>query len=287
MASNYFKIWTLFVTLIIGGGTQVGVGIANLPSKFSDMDVKKDIAYGQKDWQKMDLYIPNTAENIPLPVIVFFYGGRWTDGSKDMYAFVAKSFVDKGYVVAIADYSKYPNVKFPTFVEDGAKAIAWAHSNIAQYGGDADNLFVSGHSSGAHIGGLVTADERYLKAEGKSGDIIRAFAGMAGPYDFVPDAPDLKDMFGPPSNYSQMTVTSFIDGAEPPMLLLWGEKDDAVWQRNIDLLSNKIKEKGGLHEVKKYSQLDHVGIISSLTWFLRDKAPVLKDITDFFQKYKK
>lgn len=287
LKKHYSKLLTALTAIIISGCTQVGVGVANLPAKFSDIEIKKDIAYGQEDWQKLDIYVPKNSANKELPVLMFFYGGRWTDGSKDMYAFIGDAFTQKGYIVVIADYSKYPKVKFPAFVEDGAKAIAWTHDNIAQYGGDKNNLFLSGHSSGAHIAALVVADQRYLKAYDKSPSIINAFAGLAGPYDFIPQADDLKDMFGPPSNYPQMTVTTFIDGNEPPMLLLWGAEDNAVWERNIKLLSEKIAQKDGDYTAKIYPDIDHVGIVSSLTWFLRGKAPVLEDMTKFFDKYKK
>jgi len=279
------KILSSLGALLIAGCTQVGLGIANLPAKLGDLEIEKNIAYGAQEWQKLDIYTPKNAQSKKLPVIVFFHGGRWSEGSKDMYAFVGKAFADKNYIVAIADYSKYPDVKFPSFVEDAAKAIAWVHSNIDEYGGNADKLFVSGHSSGAHIGSLAIADQRYLKEEGKSPDIVTAFAGLAGPYDFIPEADDLKDMFGPPEKYPQMTVTTFIDGDEPPMLLLWGAKDNAVWQRNIDLLKEGIEKKDGIVETKIYPELDHVGIISSLTWFFRSKAPVLKDVDQFFKKY--
>lgn len=48
---------------------------------------------------------------------------------------------------------------------------------------------------------------------------------MAGPYDFEPQAPELKDMFGPPSQFSKMVVTHYIDGNQPPMLLLHTKED--------------------------------------------------------------
>ncbi len=278
---------SISTALFISGCTQLGIGLANIPAKFSAIEIKKDIAYGDHSSQKLDIYIPQNTQNTSLPVIVFFYGGRWKEGKKDIYAFVGKAFNDKNYVVAIADYQKYPNIKFPVFVEDGAKAIAWVHSNIKDYGGNPDQIFVSGHSSGAHIGALVTADESYLRAENKEPSIIKAFAGLAGPYDFIPQADDLKDMFGPPENYPKMTVTTYIDGKEPPMLLLWGAKDNTVWERNLKLLSEQIIKKKGQVETKIYPNLDHVGIVSSLTWFFRRKAPVLDDIDRFFKKHLK
>ncbi|MEC8484521.1 MAG: alpha/beta hydrolase, partial [Pseudomonadota bacterium] len=183
----------------------------------------------------MDIYVPSSAKAERAPVLVFFYGGRWTDGSKEMYPFVAKTFLDLGYVVVIPDYRKYPDVKFPAFVEDGAQAVAWTLDNVAEYHGDSSRLFIMGHSAGAHIGALISADERYLAQLNHSTQNIKALAGLSGPYDFVPEEEDLKDMFGPPDQYPQMTVTNFIEGNEPPMLLLWGKEDELVGQRNIDL----------------------------------------------------
>lgn len=286
MPNKSKTIFASLIALIVTGCTQLGLGVANIPAKFSNIEIQKDIAYGEEPWQKLDLYIPAETENQKLPILVFFYGGRWTDGSKDMYKFVGDVYTKEGYIVAIADYSKYPNVKFPSFVEDGAKAVAWAYKNANQYGGDNNNLFIMGHSSGGHIGALITADEKYLKAEGLNNNIITAFAGLAGPYDFIPEAQDLKDIFGPPENYPLMQVPTYINGDEAPMLLLWGDDDKAVWRRNLDRLETKIKEKNGIVETEIYEGVDHVGTIASLTWFLRSKAPVLKDTTEFFEKHK-
>lgn len=100
--------------------------------------------------------------------------------------------------MALADYRKYPDVKFPAFVEDVASAVAWVHDNIEGYNGDTDRLFLSGHSSGAHMAALVATDAQYLATHDLERAIIAGFAGLSGPYAFVPEAADLKDMFGPP-----------------------------------------------------------------------------------------
>lgn len=279
------KIWVAMSSLLLVACTQAGLELANLPGKFSDTKTVKDLAYGAQPWQKMDVYIPPHPTSSTLPVIVFFYGGSWKDGSKNMYPFVGEAFAKKGYITVIADYSKYPQVKFPTFVEDGAKAVAWTYRHIAQYGGNPNQLFIVGHSAGAHIGALITADKHYLAAQGESTTIIKAFAGLSGPYDFVPYEKDYMDMFGPPENYPKMQVPTFIDGKEPPMLLLWGADDDVVGKSNMDKLVAKINEKGGVVESKIYAGMDHVAMVSTFIWFLNSKAPILDDITDFFSKY--
>ncbi len=273
-------------SFVMAGCTKVGVDIANLPAKLSNTERVTQVTYGDQANQSLDIYIPEkAAADNQRPVLVFFYGGRWTDGNKEMYQFVGETFAQQGYVVVIPDYRKYPEVKFPTFVEDGAQAVAWTFNNIQSYFGNTDKLFLMGHSAGAHIAGLVTAAPEYLNVHQLEPDIIDAFAGLAGPYDFVPEEDDLIDMFGPEEQSPEITVTHYIQGNEPPMLLLWGEDDELVGRRNIDLLSQEIKAKGGKVETKTYPDTGHVDMVSSLVWFLPTKAPIMQDVSEFFNQY--
>ncbi|WP_237068171.1 alpha/beta hydrolase [Microbulbifer guangxiensis] len=258
--------------------------LANLPVTFGDREIHRDISYGPEPWQKLDIYLPEKAD-APAPVLVFFYGGRWSFGNKAQYAFVAKTFSDAGYVVVLPDYAQYPQVKFPDFVEDGAKAVAWTYDHIAEYGGDSARFYLSGHSSGAHMGALIAVNSQYLQAEDKTTAIITAFAGLAGPYDFIPEAEDLKDIFGPPANYPNMQVPTFVDGRQPPMLLLHGADDEQVIQRNLNRLRDKIESTGGIVEARIYDGVDHIDIIGALSWILGDAAPVERDMLTFFEKH--
>jgi len=92
--------------------------------------------------------------------------------------------------------------KFPTFVEDGAKAVALDVPTHCRSGQSRIGSFVAGHSAGAHIGALVTADKHYLQAEGETPSIIKAFAWfILVPIRFCPSEEDYIAMFGPPENY--------------------------------------------------------------------------------------
>ncbi|MBP0047448.1 alpha/beta hydrolase [Marinobacterium sp. AK62] len=271
--------------VLLSGCTQLGLSLANLPARFSDTEIIRDLAYGPDQQHRLDIYLPDGA-SASYPVLVFFYGGRWTEGDKAMYPFVGEAFASRGYITVIADYRKYPQVRFPAFVQDGARALAWVHEHIDRFGGDAGRLFLAGHSSGAHIASLLVADERYLQEQGKRPDIVSAFVGLAGPYDFIPNEDDLIDIFGPPERYPQMQTTQFIDGSEPPMLLLWGEADELVWRRNIDLLSQRIREASGQVTTRTYAGIDHIGILASLTWFLQQQRPVMTDVLSFLERHR-
>ena len=185
--------------------------------------------------------------------------------------------------MVIPDYRKYPQVKFPVFVEDSAKAVAWTKANIVAYGGDASRLFLLGHSAGAHIASLLVTDAHYLQAVGMKSAELRAFAGLAGPYAFTPDEKDLKDMFGPPENYPNMQAPTFVSGNEPPMLLLWGDADDAVGRFNLEKLQSAIQAKHGNVQSKIYPGIGHVEIVGAFSRIWRDKAPVLEDVDAFFK----
>ena len=278
----FYTILSVLLLSLTAGCDWAGTKTINL---FNNATMIGDIAYGDEAHQKLDIYLPDQAKDKISPVIVFYYGGRWTYGTKEDHAFVAETLTRYGFVVVIPDYAKYPAVRFPVFVVDGAKALGWVHDNIAQYHGDPDRLFIAGHSAGAHIAALLAADQRYLKAVGKTPDIIKGFAGLAGPYDFTPDEPDLKDIFGPPENYPQMQVPNFIDGDEPPMLLLHGLDDDVVNRSNLDRLEAKIWEKGGTVDSKFYAGIDHLWIVGALSWLGRSKAPVAQDMIEFFNSH--
>ena len=113
-----------------------------------DLTITRDIAYGDKAQQRLDIYVPKSlAPN--APVIVFFYGGAWQEGDKKDYLFAAQALASTGAIVVVPNYRVYPAVTFPGFNEDGAAAVAWTFKNIASYGGDLKSVFLAGHSAGA------------------------------------------------------------------------------------------------------------------------------------------
>ncbi|MGD8557892.1 MAG: alpha/beta hydrolase, partial [Chromatiales bacterium] len=144
--------WHILLLLLAGLGMTgcSPVRVVNGLSPDSHYRLTSDVSYGADTRQKLDLYMPETATGSP-PVVVFFYGGGWRKGNKENYEFVASSLTNAGYAVIIPDYRLYPEVSFPGFVEDGARVVAWAMQNAERYGADPDEIFLMGHSAGAHI----------------------------------------------------------------------------------------------------------------------------------------
>jgi acetyl esterase/lipase len=123
-------------------------------------------SYGAEPRHKLDVYGPAAAASTPAPVIVFIYGGSWDSGARADYEFVGDAFAAQGFVTIIPDYRLVPDVRFPSFVEDCAAAVAWAHANAAAHGGDPNRIVIVGHSAGAYNTMMLALDARFLANAG-------------------------------------------------------------------------------------------------------------------------
>lgn len=268
------------LTFFLSGCQSAAFLVANMGNDPTTYSLEKDMAFGESAHQKLDLYRVADAREVK-GTLVFFYGGSWTSGSKDDYGFVASRFAKEGYNVVIPDYVKYPQSRYPAFVEDAALATAWLSRQAELVSGP---VHLMGHSAGAHIGVMLVSDERFLKAVGLTPSFYKSFVGLAGPYDFVPKAERYKKIFGPPSRYPLMQASTFIDGDEPRMLLLYGAKDNLVAPSNVEKLSLAIKQKDGTVDVKKYDGLGHMTLVGALSESVPIKSTVAEDAITFMEQ---
>lgn len=264
-------------------GASAMLSLANAPSAFFDGEIFEDIAFSDTTDLELDVYVPEGPSDTPYPVVVFFYGGSWQWGSRTDYPFIGTTLAREGFVTVIPDYRKFPEVRFPGFVEDGADALAWVRENIRDYGGDPEQVHVMGHSAGAHIAALLTFDERYLAQAGSPG-MIRSLVGLAGPYDFTPDEQVFVDIFGPAEAFPQMQVPTFVDGDEPPVLLLHGLDDSIVVDRHSRELTQAVRDAGGCAKAIYYPEVDHLAVIGGFTWVFRDSEPMVHDVARYLKQ---
>lgn len=243
--------------------------------------------FDEKTGLKLDVWTPEgTKPGDGKPVLVFFYGGGWAHGQREHYGFVAKAFAARGFVVVMPDYRKVPGVVFPAFVEDGAKALRWVQDNIAEHGGDAGRVGLSGHSAGAHIAMLLTLDRSWLLKAGVSPGFVRATVGLSGPYDFLPF--DSRRSIAAMYRWPRPTETQPIAYARadaPPIMVITGASDDTVKPRNAILLAQKLNRLGATVEFRAYNDLGHEDIAMALSKPFRGRAPVLEEAVAFLQRH--
>ena len=270
------------VAMLLSACSPFGIINAMVPT--DGYSVRHDIAYGGDPRQKLDVYIPDGLKG-PAPVLLFFYGGNWQSGKRGDYLAFGQSFATRGIVTVIADYRLYPQVKYPAFVEDSARALAFVHAHAAQYGGDPARLFVSGHSAGAYNAVMLAADPKYIKAAGGDFSWIQGALGIAGPSDLRPrPASDWIHIFHGPDTPEAMPI-NHIDGPRPPMLLLTGTADDTVGPGNTDRMAARLRSLGNSATVVKYPGVGHIGIILSLVPGFRGKTTLRDDMVTFIRAH--
>ncbi|MCX5512795.1 esterase [Kaistia algarum] len=144
----------------------------------ASLPMEADIAYGADPAETLDLFFPSGPRAL-LPVHIFIHGGYWRMFSKRDYSYVAETVTEAGAIAVIVDYALMPAVRMETIVDQTRRAKRWVIDHIADHGGDAGRLTVSGHSAGAHLATFL-----FNEAETPSG--VRAALLLGGLYELKP-----------------------------------------------------------------------------------------------------
>ncbi|WP_187266096.1 alpha/beta hydrolase [Alkalisalibacterium limincola] len=213
----------------------------------------------------LDVFAPQAADT-PAPVVVFFHGGTWQGGERGEYRFVGDALAARGALALVPDYRKYPQVRFPDFMDDAAAAVAWAHDHARAHGGDPGRIFLAGHSAGAHIAALLATDPRYLEAHGVPRHAIAGLIGLAGAYDFLPsDDEELVAIFGSdPDQQARSQPVNFVDRDTPPALLIHGDADRLVKPANSRSLASELRANGVPVAHTEVAGIGHIRLLAGM-----------------------
>ncbi|EMI45559.1 lipase/esterase [Rhodopirellula sp. SWK7] len=266
----------LIATLIAATVTVTHESQAQTPSRplrnalanrrgLDGVTVHRDIPYVKNghDRQKLDLYVPESSE--PLPLIIWIHGGGWQGGSKDGCPPLRAGYPTKGYAVASIGYRLSGHAKFPAQIEDCKSAIRWLRAHAKEHGLDPDRFGVWGSSAGGHLVALV----------GTSGDVdefevgelldhssrVQAVCDYYGPTDlnaFVvapgyerhasADSPESKLIGGTVSEHPEIVKKinpiTFVSKDDPPFLIVHGDKDGTVPINQSELLFESLEKTG-------------------------------------------
>ncbi|MDB5811221.1 MAG: Acetyl esterase/lipase [Betaproteobacteria bacterium] len=263
------------------------LGFVNALTPTNTYTVTNDSAYGDDPRNRLDIYRPLPADNAQprggYPVVVFFYGGTWNSGERGDYRFVGEALASRGIVTMVADYRLYPQVRYPDFLVDCARAVAWARREARAYGGDPQRLFVMGHSSGAYNAAMIALDARWLAAVKLSPTMLAGWIGLAGPYDFFPtENRAAQPVFNHPDYPPGAQPIEHVSGMAPRAFLGAPDTDNVVSPtRSTQQLADKLRAAGVPVELEFYPRTNHYTMIGVLARPLRLQAPVLDDVVAF------
>jgi acetyl esterase/lipase len=284
LSKSISLFFVLLSSSLLSSCVSGGLKVINSLAKSKEFESHQNLPYADKAHNNLNLFIPKN-QNIKA-TIIFFYGGCWGNCStlnKDHYLFVVDTLVQQGYAVVVPDYRKFPDVLFTEIIEDAKLATQWTIQNLKRYDITNENIFLMGHSAGAHMAAMLVADENFL---GKDLNRISGFIGLAGPYDFYPFTDQyMYKLFSPENDYFNSLPINFINGNEPPHLLLQGKKDKRVFIHNAVNLAEKLKLNGVDHQLVLYEKMSHTRILLSLSKVFKNRSNVINDITQFIKKH--
>src|SRR5262245_30957114 len=203
---------------------------ANSERTRSILGAPERVAYGQSEIEKLDIF--RTAQP-NAPVNIFIHGGAWRRNQAADYAVQAELFVRAGAVSVIVDFINVDQAggSLLPMAEQVRRAIAWVYRNIASFGGDADRLYLTGHSSGSHLGACaLTADWGQEKLPA---DIIKGALLLSGMYDLKPVRLSKRSLYVKFTDDMERLLSPqrHLERLDTPLVLAYGTFETPEFQR--------------------------------------------------------
>ena len=258
-----------------------------------------DVEYASVDGVSLtlDLYLPKNLA-APAPVIVWIHGGGWQQGSKTETH--TQYVVEHGYAYVSIAYRLTPQAIFPAQLHDCKAAIRWVRAHAAEYRFDAGRIGVWGESAGGHLAALVGATMNLAEWEGSVGgnlrhsSAVRAVCSFYGPTNLVAlcealpnehcaaDTPEGKLIGGAIMNNLEKaraaSPVTYVDGSEPPFLLVHGVADHLVPFQQSAELDALLRAKGAASTLVALPGAGHGGEAF-------DDASTHQRVVDFFKTH--
>ncbi len=269
-----------------------GLGLLNAVATLRGHQGPADQSYGPLERQRFDIYRPGASKEpadaaTGTPLIIFLYGGSWSMGSRSEYRFAGEALAAQGFTVMVVDYRLYPEVHYPDFLQDCARAVAYGLEHAADLGADPRRVFLFGHSAGAYNAAMLALDPRWLRARGHSPNELAGWVGLAGPYNFLPIGdPGVRLVFDwPATSPDTQPINHVADLARPlPVFLGAAARDETVHPaQNTEPLADDLRARGAALTLKIYDRVNHATLAGALSWPLTALAPVLADTTAFIR----
>ena len=224
-----------------------------------ELKVIKDVPYGISIRECLDVY-PSLQPG--SKTLVFIHGGYWQRFDKLLFHFIAKTFYNYGVTTVLINYPLAPDVKMDEIVMSCSKAINWIHENIAMYNGSMNNIFIAGHSAGAHLAAMLLLQEHTQT----NLHFIKGMCGISGLYNLVPiHLSNINDIV---KLDREMTIDNSPALKEPgkicPVLLACGAEETAEFIEQSRQLKNNWQKKISSIELTEIADLNHFSILSSI-----------------------
>jgi arylformamidase len=202
------------------------------------------VAYGPSDDETLDIFPPERLGPHGAPVQIHIHGGSWRLLTKSDVSLLARTYVPAGVMLVALNFSVIPQVRIPEMAAQIRRAIGWVHANIARYGGDPRSIHLSGHSSGAHLAGVMLTTD--WKAHGLPADVLKSGFMVSGMYDMHPVLLSARSSFVKlePVEARALSAIHHVDRLVAPVTVAWGGLETPEFQRQPQAFADAVVAAG-------------------------------------------
>ena len=202
------------------------------------------VTYGKSEIEKLDIYKTPRAN---APVNVYIHGGAWRNGQARDFAFPAEVFLNAGAHFVVVDFVQITETdgSLLPMIQQVRSAVAWVYNNAASFGGDRERIYITGHSSGAHLAGctLVTDWEKDFRLPA---NIIKGGLLVSGMYDLKPVRLSKRSEYVKFTDEIEQTLSSqrHIGKLNAPIIIAYGTLETPEFQRQSREFAAAVKAAG-------------------------------------------
>jgi arylformamidase len=201
-------------------------------------------AYGATPIEGLDLYATRRAN---APINIFIHGGAWRGGLAKDYAYAAELFVHAGAHHAVLDFVNVLEAggSLLPMAEQVRRAVAWVYRNARSLGADPERLYVSGHSSGAHLAGVVLTTD-WPRDFGLPADLVKGGLCCSGMYDLKPVRLSARSSYVKFTDAMEQALSSqrHLDRLNAPLSVAYGSLETPEFQRQARDFAAAVKAAG-------------------------------------------
>ena len=217
---------------------------ANSETVRARIGAPRRLAYGPTPIEGLDLYATDKPN---APVNVFIHGGAWRQRPAQDFALPAEMLVAAGAHFLVADFIGVDETggDLTPMAEQVRRAVAWVHANARSFGGDPARLYVSGHSSGAHLAGVVLTTD-WAKDFGLPADAVKGGLCCSGMYDLEPVRRSARSTYVKFTDPMVDALSSqrHLDRLNCPIVVAHGTEETPEFQRQARDFAAAVKAAG-------------------------------------------
>jgi arylformamidase len=238
--------------------------VTNSDAARARLGAPKRFVYGPTPVEGLDVW---TTKRPDAPINVFVHGGAWRVGTAAAYAFPAELFVNAGAHFVVLDFASVTDLggDLSTMAEQVRRGIAWVHRNAKSFGGDPDRLYVSGHSSGAHLAGVALVTD-WKKDFGLPADTVKGGLCCSGMFDMKPVRLSARSRYVKFTDAMEdaMSAQRHLDRLNAPVVLAHGTLETPEFQRQSRDFAAAVKAAGKPVQLLVGSGYNHFEMLETL-----------------------